>query len=396
MQPNTDNIPKTKELHGVATLKSLHMYLRLLENSSELKRKMPTSSSQRSVKEGLWEISRLVEIDQAAFKDPQNIAAVIGSQRFVMIWGEPSVTDRVARIFDSSKVLLTVLIDPGHFQTATAAQPGSTPGPAQRQSMAKSLSTTWAQSKTESPEASVRMNTDHESTIESLKPLLAGNSTLTCRLFRVLFEHLLGFASSSGDQQGSANLVNELVGSKEHGRSFLATALFILGAEIDREHLMSFMLEQGLFGMQIFEHLLQNRDYCDAYYTFRKLEKAFMASPAEEEKQLKDRLDKFNVQFGGKPYGAKLFEAEDPDKTRVDAYQAAADLLEAMAFTPWSMSLNNALSASSSNSIRSMRILAGHFERFAHGNQTKEQANKEIGDHLLAFARQFSADNKAG
>ena len=97
------------------------------------------------------------------------------------------------------------------------------------------------------------MNADHESALESLKPLLARNSTLTCRLFRVLFEHMLGFASpSSDDQQGSATLVNELVGSKEHGRSFLATALFILGAEIDREHLMSFMLEQGLFGMQIF------------------------------------------------------------------------------------------------------------------------------------------------
>ncbi len=181
--------------------------------------------------------------------------------------------------------------------------------------MAKSLSKSRTQSKTESPGASGQMNADHESAIESLKPLLAGNSTLTCRLFRVLFEHLLGFASSSDDQQGSATLVNELVGSKEHGRSFLATALFILGADIDREHLMSFMLEQDLFGMKIFEHLLQNRDYCDAYYTFRRLEKAFMASPAEEEKQLKDRLDKFNAQFGGKSYGAKLFEAEDPDKT---------------------------------------------------------------------------------
>ncbi len=40
MQPNTDNIPKTKELYGVATLKSLHTYLRLLENASELKRKI--------------------------------------------------------------------------------------------------------------------------------------------------------------------------------------------------------------------------------------------------------------------------------------------------------------------------------------------------------------------
>jgi hypothetical protein len=396
MQPNTTNIPETKELHGVGTLKSLHTYLRLLENASELKRKMPTSSSQRSVKEGLWEISKLVEIDNAAFKDPQTIAAAIGYQRFVMIWGEPSVTDRVARIFDSSKVLLTVLIDPGHFQTATAAQSGSNPGAIPRQIMAKSLSTSWAQSKTESPGTSGRLNADHESAIESLKPLLVGNTTLTCRLFRVLFEHMLGFASSPDDQQGSATFVNELVGNKEHGRSFLATALFILGAEIDREHLMSFMLEQGLFGMQIFEHLLQNRNYCDAYFTFRRLEKAFMASPAEEEKQLKDRLDKLSAQFGGKPYGAKLFEAEDPDKTKVDAYLAAADLIEAMAFTPWSMSLSNAISLGSSNLIRSTRILAGHFERFAHGDKTKEQANQEIGDHLLAFARQFSADSKAG
>ena len=120
-----------------------------------------------------------------------------------------------------------------------------------------------------------------------------------------------------------------------------------------------------------------------------------MASPGEEEKQLRDRLDKFNAQFGGKPYGAKLFEGEEHDKTRVDTYLAATDLLEAMALTPWSMSLNNAISAASSHSIRCMRTLARHFERFAHGEETKERANQEIGDHLLAFARQFSADSKA-
>jgi hypothetical protein len=151
-------------------------------------------------------------------------------------------------------------------------------------------------------------------------------------------------------------------------------------------------VKDGLW--EIFEHLLQNRDYCAAYYAFRRLERAFMASPADEEKQLRDRLDKFNAQFGGKPYGAKFFEAEDQDKTRVDAYLAAADLLEAMAFTPWSMSLNNAVSVASSNSIRSMKILARHFERFAHGEETKEEANQEIADHFLAFARQFSADSK--
>jgi hypothetical protein len=381
---------------AVATLKSLHAYLRLLENASELKRKMPTSSSQRSLKEGLSEISRLVELESGAFKDPQNIAAIIGSQRFVMIWGEPSVTAQVARIFDSSKVLLTVLIDPGHFEMATAAQPGSNPGPAQRQTAAKTLSAGWAQSNTESPGTPGRSNAEPESALESLKPLLTGNLVLTCRLFRVLFEHMLGFASPASDQQGSATLVNELVGSKEHGRSFLATALFVLGTDIDRENLMSFMLAQGLFGMPIFEHLLQNRDYCDAYYTFRRLERAFMASPVEEEKQLRDRLDQFNAQLGGTPYGAKLFEAEDQDKTRVDAYLAAADLLEAMAFTPWSMSLNHAVSAASSNSIQSIRTVARHFERFADGDETKEQANKAVADHLLAFARQFSADSKAG
>jgi len=42
-----------------------------------------------------------------------------------------------------------------------------------------------------------------------------------------------------------------------------------------------------------------------------------------------------------------------------------------------------------------MKIIARHFERFADGAETKEQANKEVADHLLAFARQFSADNKA-
>jgi hypothetical protein len=380
---------------AAATLKSLHTYLRLLENASELKRKMPTSSSPRSVKEGLWEISRLVGIDTAVFKDPQNIAAVIGSQRFVMIWGEPSVSAPVARIFDSSKVLLTVLIDPGHYETTTAPQPGSTAVPAQKQTAAKSLSASWAQTKAESPGAPGRPNADADNALESLKPLLTGNLTLTCQLFRVLFEHMLGFASPSSDQQGSATLVNEMVGSKEHGRSFLATVMFILGPEIDRANLMSFMLEQGLFGMQIFEHLLQNRDYCDAYYTFRKLERAFRGSLAEEENQLRDRIDKFNAKFGGKPYGAKLFEAEEQNKTRVDSYLAAADLLEAMAFTPWSMSLNNAVSIASSNYVQSMRIVAGHFERFAHGAVTKENANKEVADHLLAFARQFSADSKA-
>lgn len=376
---------------AIATLKSLHAYLKLLENPSELKRKMPTASSQRTIGEGLSEIGKLVGLDTGAFKDPQNIAAVIGPQRFIMIWREPSVTAHVARIFDSSKVLLTVLIDPGHFETATSAHSGSTSGPGQQQTVTKTLAAGWAPAKAESPAARVP---DQESALESLKPLLAGNQALTCRLFRVLFEHMLGFASQSSAQQGSATLVNELVGSKEHSRSFLATVLFVLGAEIDREKLMPFMLEQGLFGMQIFEQLLQNREYCDAYYTFRRLERAFIASPTEEEKQLRGRMDRFNAQFGGKPGDARMFEADDQDKARVDAHLAAVDLLEAMALTPLSLSLNNSIAAASSNGVRSMKTMARHFERFADGEETKEQANKEIADHLLAFARQFSADSK--
>ena len=380
---------------AAVTLKSLHAYLRLLENPSELKRKMPSASNQRTIREGLSEMSKLVGLDNGALKDAQSIAAVLGPQRFVMIWGEPSVTAHVGRIFDSSKVLLTVLIDPGHFEQATAAPAPSNSGPGQHQTTAKSLSAGWAQSKAESSGGRAQSNPDPEIAIESLKPLLAGNAVLTCRLFRALFEHMLGFAALSGAQQGSANLVNELTGSKEHSRSFLSTVLFILGSEIDRENLMSFMLEQGLFGMQIFEQLLQNREYCDAYYTFRKLERAFMGSAEAEEKLLRSRMDRFNAQFGGKPDDARMFEADDQDKARVDAHFAAVDVLEAMALTPWSMSLNNSIAAASSNGVRSVKTIAQHFERFADGEETREQANKEIADHLMAFARQFSADSRA-
>jgi hypothetical protein len=48
----------------------------------------------------------------------------------------------------------------------------------------------------------------------------------------------------------------------------------------------------------------------------------------------------------------------------------------------------------SSNSIRSVSAIARHFERFSKGEATRDEANREIADHLLAFARQFSADSK--
>lgn len=372
------------------TLKSLHTYLKLVESAAELKRRLPTSFNPKTLTEGLYETSRLVGVEEAMFKDPEQIAALIGAQRFVMIWGEPSVTDHVERVFNSSRVLLTVLIDPAHFLQSTAGQIGA--GPQQGGAMgtrSAGLARPWE----EPPAARAPLDVEPEAPPDNLKKLLSGNRVLTGRLFRALFEHMLGFASPSSASQGSVLLVSELTGSREHSRSFLSTALFILGAEVDRDNLMSFMMHQGLFGMQILEHMLQNRDYCDAFYAFRRLGRAFIGTPAVEEAHLRERLDRFNAQFGGKPCGAKIFEADAQDKARIDAYLAASDLLDAMTLTPWRLSMNKAVSLASSYSIRSVGTIAMHFERFAHAEVTKDQANKEIADHLLAFARQFSADD---
>jgi len=152
------------------------------------------------------------------------------------------------------------------------------------------------------------------------------------------------------------------------------------------------MMQRGLFGIPILEHLEQNREYCNTFHAFRRLERAFIGSPEEEEARLRNRLNQFNAQFGAEGCREPLFEAEAPDKGKVDALLAASDLLEAMALTPWRMSLNKAVSKAPSHSIRCVTTIAGHFERFANGEITREQANREIGDHLLAFGRQFSAD----
>jgi hypothetical protein len=379
---------------AITTLKSLYAFLRLLENTSELKRRMSSSSSQRSVKESLSEISKLAGIDNASFRDPKNIAALIGSQRFVMIGGEPSVTTHVARIFDCTKSLFNVLINPGDSESTEAGQPSAYSGPAHQQTGVKTLAASWANPPAVSPEAKPASNLGQEIVLQSLSPLIAGNMVLTARLFRALFEHILGFASPSSAQQEGVVLMNELTGNKAHARSFLATALFMMGAEIDRENLMSFMLDQGLFGMQVFEHLLQNRDFYAAYYVFRRLERAFVASAGEEEKQLKLRLDQFNAQFGGSPCEANVFEAAGQGKASIDAHLAALDLLEAIALTPLSMVLINSIAADSTYSVRSLKIIALHFERFANGEETVEKANREISDHLLAFACQFSTESK--
>jgi len=371
------------------TLKSLHAYLKLIENAAELKRRLPTSFNPRTFKEGLRETSRLLGVDEAMCNDAKQIAALIGPQRFVMISGEPSVTDHVERVFDSSRVLFTVLTDPAHFVAPMTGQIGA--GPQQGGAMAAG-SAGLAQPGGEPPADRPPLDTGSESALDSLRPLFAGNTLLIGRFFRALFEHMLGFVSPSSTPQGNALLVGELTGSREHSRSFLSTALFILGAEVDPDNLMSFMMQQGLYGMQIFEHMLQNRDYCDAFYTFRRLERAFVGRPAAEEARLRKRLDQLNAQFRGKPYGPRIFEADEQDKAKVDAYLGATDLLDALALTPWRISLDKAVSIESSYSIQSVSTIAKHFEQFAHAETTKDQANRDIADHLLAFARQFSAD----
>ena len=391
--PSWPVISYSKTFMPAITLRSLHNCLRLLENASELKRRLPASSNLRTLREGLYETSRLAGVEEAVFKDPQTIAAMIGASRFVMIWGEPSVTDHVAHVFESSRILLNGLVSGVSFESA---MPGRIGAGHQKGGAMAAASPGYPQLKSDPAAAVAQPKTESESSFEDLKALLSGNTALTCRLFRALFEQMLGVVLPPGVRPGNGSLVNELIGSKDHGRSFLSTALFILGAEIDRDNLMSFLMQQGLFGMPIFEHLLQNRDYCEACHSFRRLDRAFMGSPAAEEAQLRTRLDKFNAQFGGKPYGAKIFEATEQDKARIDAYQAAADLLEAMALTPWCLSLSNAVSLAASNSIRSTSVIARHFERFGRGEITKDQANQEISDHLLAFARQFSADTKPG
>ena len=112
---------------AVVTLKALHNCLKLLENPSELKRRLPASSNPRTLKEGLYETSRLVGVDEGVFKEAQTIAALIGAQRFVMIGGEPSVTDHVARVFDNSRLLLTGLVSAVSFENATVGHMGAGP-----------------------------------------------------------------------------------------------------------------------------------------------------------------------------------------------------------------------------------------------------------------------------
>jgi hypothetical protein len=375
------------------SLAALHAHLKLLENQAELKRHLPTYTTPRSVREGLSDMARLVGMDPAALESPQALAALIGAPRFVMIWGTPSVTDHVARIIEGSRALLSVVVDPTHFEAASLRQATTAPGTFAAGGAAASAPGGQSQAGNEPGAPVPPWDLDPVAPPDSLKPLLSGKPKLTCRLFRAFFEHLLGFASPTGTPPGNALLVSEFCGTREHTRAFLATAMFILGAEVDRDALMGYMLQQGLFGLPMFQHMLYQRDYCDAFHAFRRLERAFTGSPAAEAALLRHRLDEFNGGFGGAACGTKLFEGEGCDQLTIETHLAAADLLEALALTPWGMSLNKAVAFDSCATTRSVATIAGHFEATARGRLTKLEANAAIADHLLAFARQFLADS---
>lgn len=353
------------------TLKSLHAFLRLLENASELKRKLPGTYNPRTIKEGLFELSKLVGVEMPKLKETQNLAAMIGQHRFVVVLGEPSVSDVVSKVFDSTRVLLTILLDPTYFERTAAATGHLSPGPGHGPTV-----------------AAAKKEAEHAP--ESIKPLLAQNTALTAKVFRTLFEHLLCFAYAPGLLQAGVLLLSELAGKREHGRSFLACVLYILGNEIDPPNLLPFMVEQGVFSLQTFELMLQNRDYCEAYYCFRKRERAFIQTLDEEETRLRARLDSFTAQFGGKPYKADLFDVQEPDKVKIDAYAAALDLMEALALTPLSTCMHAAISSSSLNCVRALNTIMTQFERFGRGTAPKDCVNREITEQLLAFAVQFA------
>lgn len=378
---------------AATTLKSLHFFLRLLENAPELQRRMPTSAQpHRTIKESMFEFGRLLGMEASLHQDPRYWAAILGPQRLVIMSGQPSVTEHIHRVFESSKVLLTVLIDPSHFVKASPGSMGQAPGAHPQYPSKPTTATGSLASKPDGDTTSPPAKPASENALESLKPVLLNNLPLTCRLFKALFEHMLGFASPPGTQPTSSLLVNELTSRKEHNKIFLSTAVYILGLELDPDNLVPFMLEQDLLGIHIFELLLRNRDFCDAYYLYRRLERAFIGSPADEESQLRERIGRFSARFGEKPLNDAPLELTQEDKVRVNAHQAAIDLMEAMTFTPWRVSLVRAITQSPSHCHRSIKTIATHFERFAHGTESKEQANQEIARHLLAFSWQFLND----
>ena len=126
-------------------------------------------------------------------------------------------TAHVARIFDSSRALWTVLIDSGQLEANGAPAP-STPDPVYQHTVSKPALTPGSNSA-----AAVALSKPAQETpLQNLKSILEGHTQLACRIFRVLFEHMLGFASPSATPHDPAGPAYDLTGSKEHGKALLA------------------------------------------------------------------------------------------------------------------------------------------------------------------------------
>lgn len=370
------------------TLKALYTYLRILGNAAEIKRKTPASSTPRTLKDGLLEISKLVGVDAVEFRKEETVAALIGGQRFVMMGGEASVNERVLRICDGTRALVMVLIDPTRFDKAPTTASGSMSGSGFQEQGGKPVTPSWASVK---PNAAATANAvEPEMVLESLKPLLAGNLALTARLYRALFEQSLAITAPVTASSPTTSTTGEFNGSKEHGRCMMSTAMYVLGSAVAPEGLDAFMAEQGLFSLPLFEHLLQHQDFCDAFYSYRHLERAFIGTREAEEAFLQAKLALLT--------GTTLAASELPvilsqdviDKATVDAHVAAADVLESVSLTALGISMRHAAAMDPSHLLQSLRRIAQIFLTRGKFQDGKILANQEIVDHLLAFGRQFA------
>lgn len=370
------------------TLKALHTYLRILGNAAEIKRKTPASSTPRTLKDGLLEISKLVGVDAAEFRKEETVAALVGRQRFAMMGGDASVSDRVLRICDSTRALVTVLIDPTRFDKAPGTASGPMSGSGYQEQGGKAATPSWASVK---PNAAPAGNVaEPEMVLESLKPMLAENLPLTASLYRALFEQALAITAPVTASNAPTSSAGDFNGSKEHGRCMMSTAMYVLGSAVAPDGLDAFMAEQGLFSLPLFEHLLQHQDFCEAFHSYRHLERAFIGTPEAEEASLQARLALLTGIVPGTMQLPAIFTVETLDKDAVDAHVAAADVLEAMSLTALGISLKHAAAMDPLNVLRSLRCIASIFQNRAKAHDGKIHANQEIVDHLLAFGRQFA------
>jgi len=361
-------------------LKTIYTWLRFLENPAEVKRKLPTALTQRPLKEGLLDVVRLLG---GVTPGPQLLSELIGEHRFGLFHNELSAMDAVAHAFETARIIFTIVIDPNHFETAQPTRPGITQPTPPKQTAPLGIPAdrmhTTPEGKTEEPG------------IATIRQCLSTKPELGVRLFRVIFEFVLGTTSSVSIQSGALTHANELLGRRDVARVFLADAIYILGilAGFTPEEVTCFMAEHHLLGVNLLEHKLLNRDYCNAYYQFRKLRRAFSGPAEVEEARLKARVEKLLSQCGGSWTSKTLLEGGEVDKIHIDSCDAAIDLVEVLSMTVMSSCFRNAMKTDGDVCEGLIRSLAVGFKKFAYRQQPSEVVNRELGELLFAFGMQY-------